>query len=345
MILVRDNRFQLMEHRGAMFKMNLVTSKSDSEEVKFNFDLGVDLTAYISIIIVNYNASHYLKQCVDSIFEYSKSAEVIVIDNASSDNSLALLNKSHSNNPKLHVHQSKLNIGFAKACNIGTHQASGQYILYLNPDCVLDKNTLSFLVNCLNSEVDIGMTGALLLNSDGTEQAGGRRAVPTPWRSFVRAFGLFRLGKRYPKLFSDFLLHRDPLPEGPITVEAISGACMMVKREALDDVGLFDEGYFMHCEDLDWCMRFRQNQWKILFVPQAKVVHFKGICSDKRPVFIEWHKHKGMMRFYRSFFKQQYPGILMWIVGVGIWFRFSIIATVKGVQKFVKSSRIRNDKN
>jgi hypothetical protein len=145
--------------------------------------------------------------------------------------------------------------------------------------------------------------------------------------------GLNRFAKRCPDLFFDFHLHKQPLPDWPIEVEAISGACMLVKREAVNDVGLWDEGYFLHCEDLDWCLRFRQHGWKIMFVPDAKVVHQKGACSRSRPIFVEWHKHKGMMRFYRKFFRDQYPGVLMWLVAAGVWSRFGAIATYYTVRR------------
>jgi len=101
------------------------------------------------------------------------------------------------------------------------------------------------------------------------------------------------------------------LPDGAIEVEAISGACVLVKREVMEDVGLWDEGYFLHCEDMDWCMRFRQKGWKILFVPDARISHALGACSQSRRVLVEWHKHKGMLRFYRKFFRHQYPGDLL----------------------------------
>ncbi len=107
---------------------------------------------------------------------------------------------------------------------------------------------------------------------------------------------------------------------------AISGACMLVKREAVEDVGWWDEEYFLHCEDLDWCMRFRQKGWKILFVPDARIVHAKGACSQEQRLFVEWHKHKGMMRFYRKFFSHQYPSVLMGLVTVGVWLRFGLVA-------------------
>lgn len=180
------------------------------------------------------------------------------------------------------------------------------------------------------------MVGGLLENCDGTEQAGGRRAVPTPWRSFVRAFGLHRFSHRWPSLFFDFHLHKQPLPVEPIVVEALSGACMLIKREALDNVGLWDESYFLHCEDLDLCMRFRQKGWKIMFVPGARLTHFLGKCSEDCPVFVEWHKHKGMIHFYRKFFKHQYPGVLMWLVILGVWLRFVLVAGTKGFKRVIR---------
>jgi GT2 family glycosyltransferase len=284
------------------------------------------LSVEVSVIIVNYNSGQFLKQCVDSVFDIKEDVEVIVVDNASTDDSVIRLKSAFPNEIKLQVISNSSNLGFAKACNAGAQRVSGQFLFYLNPDCILDRNAISEMLNPLKQDPAVGMVGGLLTNPDGTEQGGGRRAVPTPWRSFVRAFGLSRFATRWPKLFFDFHLHKQPLPDQPIEVEAISGACMMVRREAQEDVGPLDEGYFMHCEDLDWCMRFRQKGWKILFVPTAKIVHYLGVCSKSRPIFVEWHKHKGMMRFYKKFFRHQYPGILMWLVGLGVWLRFGLIA-------------------
>ena len=100
---------------------------------------------------------------------------------------------------------------------------------------------------------------------------------------------------------------------------------MLVKRTAVEDVGLWDEAYFLHCEDLDWCMRFRQKNWKILFVPAARITHALGISSKSRPIFVSWHKHRGMIRFYRKFFRHQYPSILMGLVMLGVWLRFALV--------------------
>lgn len=116
------------------------------------------------------------------------------------------------------------------------------------------------------------------------------------------------------------------MPGGPIDVEAISGACTMVRREAAAAVGPWDEGFFVHCEDLDWCMRFRAAGWRIRFVPDAPAVHHRGMCSRSRPLFVEWHKHKGMVRFYRKHFRHQYPLGLMGLVIAGVWLRFTVVA-------------------
>ncbi len=280
----------------------------------------------VSTIIVNYNAGELLHRCVNSLLKCPQEIEIIVVDNASTDESLAPLQGL----PGVRIIDNPTNVGFAAACNTGARVASGPFLLFLNPDCFFEPDALSQLLLIMDADARAGLATGLLRNMDGTEQVGGRRAVPTPWRSFVRAFGLAGLSRRWPRLFSDFNLHQQPLPKGPVEVEATSGACMLIRREAMDDVGDWDEEYFLHCEDLDLCMRFRQQGWKILFVPQALFIHDQGACSRNRPIFVEWHKHKGMMRFYRKFFRHQYPGLLWPLVVFGVWLRFTLIAGYHG---------------
>ncbi|MEK7322536.1 MAG: glycosyltransferase family 2 protein [Pseudomonadota bacterium] len=288
----------------------------------------------ISAVIVNYNAGPHLMECIRATLPQVN--ELLIVDNSSSDLSIENCKLHFNDEPLLTITCNNINLGFAAACNIGFFQARGDFVLFLNPDCRLDAGAVSELLRVLKSDAVIGMVGGLLVNPDGSEQGGGRRAVPTPWRSLVRALGLNRFAKLWPTLFFDFHLHKQSLPDRPIKVEAISGACMLVKREAVDDVGLWDEGYFLHCEDMDWCMRFRQKGWKIMFVPDAKVVHHKGTCSKSRPIFVEWHKHKGMMRFYRKFFRHQYPGVLMWLVATGVWSRFAVLAVYYCMRHLVR---------
>ena len=287
--------------------------------------------ADVSVVIVNYNAGDLLVISVTAALAQAR--QVVVVDNASTDSSLELLESCCADESRLKIVRREHNVGFAAGCNIGIGYCREPYILFLNPDCVLSPNTLDRMLHTLNGSTDRGMVGGLLLNPDGHEQGGGRRAVPTPWRSFVRAFGLTRLAPRWPRLFSDFHLHEQPLPQQPVEVEAISGALMLVRKEVLEKLGAWDEDYFLHCEDLDLCMRFRRSGWNIVFDPGAPAVHIHGTCSHSRPIFVEWHKHKGMVRFYRKFFRNQYPGILMWLVVLGVWIRFATVAILKSLKR------------
>ncbi|MGR9106937.1 MAG: glycosyltransferase family 2 protein [Gammaproteobacteria bacterium] len=278
----------------------------------------------VSVIIVNYNGGALLKACVASAL--GQVDELLVVDNASSDSSLRELEAAFPGERKLRIIRNARNLGFAAACNIGVRRTRAANLLFLNPDCLLDPHTVERLMIALNDSPHAGMAGGLLVGPDGAEQGGGRRAIPTPWRSFVRAFGLSKLAKHWPHLFFDFHMNKQPLPTHPIEVGAVSGACMLVRGAAMRDVGKWDEGYFLHCEDLDFSMSLSRKGWKILFVPDAKIVHFKGTCSQYRPILVEWHKHMGMMRFYRKFFRRQYPEALMWLVVLGVWLRFVGIA-------------------
>jgi GT2 family glycosyltransferase len=294
------------------------------------------------VVIVNYNAGAVLAEAVRTILPCPAVREVIVVDNQSADSSMATLESIFTGESRLRLLRNPANLGFAGGCNAAMAYFQSPYQLFINPDCLVEPRAIGTMIATLELTPKAGMAGPLLANMDGSEQPGGRRGVPTPWRSFVRAFGLSRLSERYPRLFSDFLMHKQPLPPAPITVEAISGACMLVRRTAMEQVGPLDEGYFMHCEDLDWCMRFRQRGWWILFVPGAKVVHYLGACSRSRPIFVEWHKHKGMMRFYRKFFRHQYPGVLMWLVALGVWLRFCLVAAYYLGQRVLRHLGLRH---
>ncbi len=281
----------------------------------------------ISVIIVNYNAGMELVRCVQSVLETEIDLEIVVVDNDSHDESVQQLLAQYHGEKNLCILNNKKNMGFAVACNQGSNTATGEFLLYLNPDCIVEPTTIPALLQCLQNDPQIGMAGGLILNHDGSEQRGCRRDIPTPWKSLVNSFGLKRFARLNRKIFSDFRLDREPIPEKAVEVDAISGACMLVRREAFAHVGPMDEGYFLHCEDLDWCMQFRQRGWKIMFVPQARLFHSKGSCSASRPVFVEWSKHKGMVRFYRKFFADQYPLPMLWLVWFGIWLRFSLSLT------------------
>ena len=275
----------------------------------------------VSVIIVNYNAGALLTETVSRALRSTVPVEVFVSDNGSIDDSLILLRKTIGGRDNLHIIENGTNLGFASGNNVVLEKASGDYLLFLNPDCLIEEDTIERLIGVFESNPNVGMAGCLIRNLDGTEQPGCRRFIPTPWRALMRVVKFSRLFPEQP-VFQDFNMLGTELPETAIEVEAISGAFMLTKRGALEIVGPLDPGYFLHCEDLDWCMRFKKAGYAILFVPDVVITHVKGGCSFNRPIFIEWHKHKGMVRFYRKFFQKRYPGILLLMVYVAVWVRF-----------------------
>jgi GT2 family glycosyltransferase len=293
----------------------------------------------VAVIVVNFNSGQLLTECVRSVLASTVPVKVIVSDNGSEDESLGLLKTTFGSDAPLHIVENCTNLGFARASNRALGQTSEEFLLFLNPDCVVRTDTLAKMIAVMGMHPEAGMAGCLVRNPDGTEQAGCRRTIPTPWRGFVRTVGLSRLFPQAPR-FQSFILSNRPLPKEPIEVEAISGAFMWVRRTAMEQVGPLDPGYFLHCEDLDWCMRFREAGWRILFVPHAEVTHTKGVCSEGRPVRVLWHMHRGMVRFYRKFFRKAYPLPLMGIVLLGIWTRFALLATLTWVRRVRRNKRV-----
>ncbi|ABA58628.1 glycosyltransferase family 2 protein [Nitrosococcus oceani] len=301
---------------------------------------GAERHPLVSVVIVNFNGGWLLTEAVRSVLEADISLEIIVVDNGSRDSSLTCLRSIVDGDSRVRMIENNRNLGFARANNIALRQVLGEYVLLLNPDCVIRPNTLPSMLEAMVREPEAGMAGCLLRNPDGTEQAGCRRSVPTPWRTFVRVLHLNKLFPYHPR-FQGFVLSRQVLPRESFSLEAISGAFMLVRREGLKHVGLLDENYFLHCEDLDWCMRFRQAGWKILFVPSVEVVHYKGTCSKDWPIRVLWYKHKGMVYFYRKFFRHQYPLSLMGLVTGAVWGRFCVLAGLTLLRRLVAEGRAK----
>ena len=283
-----------------------------------------------SVITVNFNAGEHLVAGARAVLASTVPAELLVVDNGSTDGSLAALREAVGHDPRVRILENRANAGFAKANNQALEEANGEWLLFLNPDCLIRPDTIARMRQALAKHPDAGMAGCLILNPDGTEQAGCRREAPTPAKALLRAIGLARLARRLGVeggRARDFVRQSDPLPTRPVEVEALSGAFMFVRRAALGIVGPLDEGYFLHCEDLDWCERFRRAGYNVLFVPDVTVVHDKGVSSRGRPARVLWHKHRGMVRYYRKFFRQEYPLPLFWAVIAGVWLRFTTLAT------------------
>jgi GT2 family glycosyltransferase len=263
--------------------------------------------------------------------------EIVVVDNGSTDDGVAELQSSLGRDEtRVRILENGANLGFARATNRGLLEAQGSWLLLLNPDCAVEPVTIERMRAVLEALPDAGMAGCLVLDPDGTEQAGCRRERPTPVKAFVRALGLSHVARRTgveARGVRDFVRQGDPLPTQPVEVDAISGAFMFVRRSALEVVGPLDEGYFLHCEDLDWCERFWQAGLKVIFVPDVSIVHHKGGSSRDRPVRVLWHMHRGMIRYYRKFLRYRYPWPLLWLVFVGVWLRFGAVATFAIVRR------------
>lgn len=288
----------------------------------------------VSTVIVNYNSGNFLKEAVQSIIEQrGPETEIIVVDNASNDASLEGLDNLET---QPEIIRNDKNLGFSKGCNLGAARAKGKYVLFLNPDCYLHKGALKELVNVLEQNSEASMVGPLLLNPDGSEQSGGRRDIPSPWKTFCMLLRLDLLMPEHPRFKSHNHAGRI-VPKDVVAVDAVSGACMLVRSSALAKSGGFDEQYFLHFEDLELCLRLVRNHQSVLFVPSASCTHTKGQCSLGRPLFVEFHKHNSFVKFMNSSFLSYYPKFFLFLVSVLVYLRFAGICT-----KFLFSNRTKN---
>lgn len=271
-------------------------------------------------ILVNYNAGRLLEKAVTAALAADPPMFVIVVDNNSTDNSLSYIESLIGDGSRLQIVRNDENLGFARANNHIIESTPADFYALINPDCVVMPDTVAKLVDTMKLDGSVGLASGTIRNADGTMQKTCRRDFPTPWSGLVRSLGLGRLfGNR--KAFGDFDRgNREHKDMGTEYVEAVSGALMVVRGSALEKVGLLDEGYFMHCEDLDWCMRFWLTGYKVAFVPDAVAIHYKG--GSGRGLRVNWHLHKGMLRFYRKFYRDRYPLPVTWMVYAGIAARF-----------------------
>ena len=273
------------------------------------------------IIIVNYNAGSWLQRSLQSVLDFSP-CNVTVVDNYSQDDSVARAKKLFAGEVRLNWIENPENRGFAAANNQVLAELTSEFAVLLNPDCEINQRTLQLILEAFEHHPEIGLASCRILNEDGSLQNTCRRRFPTPWSAMVRMLQLHRLFPNNPK-FANFDYGDSDVKQGEVEfVEAVSGAFMLVRKTAMDEVGLLDEEYFMHCEDLDWCKRFAQRGWKVAFVGDASVIHAKGVSSASRPTAVLWTLHTGMNRFFDKFYKGQTSLLLRWFVKLGIMASF-----------------------
>lgn len=252
----------------------------------------------VSIIIVSWNVRDRLIDCLTSVLASSSriSVEVIVVDNHSSDGSVEAVRREF---PAVKLVANSVNVGFATANNQAIRVASGRYILLLNPDTLIVGDSLALAVQYMESHPRVGVTGPKLLNPDGTIQFWCARSLPRPLDSF---FEYTKLSSLFPKsrLFGRYLLsywdHRDSRD-----VDCLSGACLLIRRRTLQDVGSLDEGYPLYAEDTDWCHRVKAAGWRLHYCAEAEVIHIGRQSSLQNRGRATVSAVHGIYRYHRKF--------------------------------------------
>ena len=244
----------------------------------------------ISIVIVSYNVRRYLAQCLDSLQKALKGidAEVFVVDNNSQDDTMTVLPPEY---PWVRFIANDDNVGFSCANNQAIRQATGQYVLLLNPDTTVAEHTLREALCFMDEHPKAGGVGVMMHNEDGTLAPESRRAIPTPWVSALKMLGFT---KRY------YMSH---LPwDAPCQIEVISGAFCLLRHEALNQIGLLDETFFMYGEDIDLSYRLLKGGWENWYLP-LPIVHFKGKSTRKSDYRYVHVLYQAMLIFFRKHYR------------------------------------------
>ena len=253
----------------------------------------------VSIIIVNWNTKDFLQECLHSVFEttHEVTFEVIVVDNGSCDGSLEMVTENY---PYVKLIQTGSNLGFAKANNVGIKNSKGRHICLVNSDVVIREGCIDKMYMYIQQHPPIGILGPRILNPDLTLQSSCRGNLSL-WNTFCRSLALDTIFPR-STLFGGLLMNYWP-HDTIRRVDAILGCFWMVRREALNQVGLLDEQFFMYAEDIDWCKRFWKTGWEVVFFPYAEAIHYGGGSSLEVPIksyvkanrssFVYWRKYHG----------------------------------------------------
>jgi len=296
----------------------------------------------LSIIIVSWNVQDYLKGCLESIFETVKDLEfeIFVVDNNSKDGTVEFV-KEHF--PQVKLIANKNNLGFAKANNKAIIRSDGSYVLLLNPDTILLPEAVTKMVDYLETHKEYGAVGPKILNEDrGTVQGGAYRNFPSISSSFIKLIN----GDSWLKRTSNQLLYG----KNSIDTNAIPGACIMVRKGTIDEVGMLDEEFFMYGEDVEWCYRINKGGWKIFYLAEAAIIHYgeksavikytegENMAENFNAYFIYFKKHHGVL--YATCFRAM-VGIAM--MGWNLFWIAMLLVRVKSKDK-IKKTITRNNK-
>jgi len=249
-----------------------------------------------SIIIVSWNAQQYLRSCLHSVLPQldADDSEVIVVDNASSDGSVQMLQQEF---PQVRLLCNSDNFGFARANNIGIEHSRGRFLFLVNSDIEVLPDAFRCLRQHLCDHCEVGMVGPRVLNADRTLQHSCRR-LPSLWRRFCEAFALEQVLPHSAYFAGEVM--RDWEHDQHRQVEAVSGCFWAIRRQALEQVGCLDQSFFMYAEDIDLCRRLRDSNWQIAFEPQAQVIHYGGRSSARSPLRFYIERERANLQYWRK---------------------------------------------
>ncbi len=276
----------------------------------------------VSVIIVSYWTGPILARSVMSALHQSEVRDVIIVDNGNPKEDLERLKTlAGEDAQRLKILTDHGNIGYAAGCNHGVRAAEGKYIFILNPDAILPNGSVGKLLAAVDDWADdLWMIGGKLINPDGSEQAGSRRNALTPGSAFIEMTQIWRIAPKHP-MFQRFNRHQTPCPKETVKMPVISGACMLMPRKSFDAIGGMDERYFLHVEDVDFCLRLGKAGGTILFTPDAEILHYKS-TSRANAMRIEYRKLRSIIIYFQTHFEDQYPKPFLWLVYGLVWLGF-----------------------
>ena len=274
----------------------------------------------VSIVIVNYNTCELTLNALRSIYQSETAAqfEVILVDNYSRDESVALIRRQF---PQVQLICNQGNVGFSRANNQAMRIARGRYVLLLNSDTIVQTDTLDTMISFMDEHPTVGVSGCKLVLPNGSLDKACRRGFPTPSASFYYAFGISKLFPNIPKFNQYQLGYLDPDLAYP--VDCLVGAFMFVRRTTIDQVGLLDEDFFMYGEDIDWCYRIKQAGWVNYYYPLTQIIHYKGASSQRKPFKIIYEFHRAMLLFHRKHYRHKYSAFTNTLVYIGVWLKLA----------------------
>ena len=276
-----------------------------------------------SVVIVCADSGAGPAESVGQVLASTAPTQVIVVDNASADGCVDAVAARWATEARVRIVRNARNLGFGAGCNRGAALAAGDALLFLNPDCALASDTLQRLRAASDSAV--GLLGVEIVDATGIPEPASRRRDPLLRRALMTLTGLARFERRWSAL-AGVDLPREPSRPPVEDVDAVSGALMYLPRAVFERIGGFDETYFLHAEDLDLCRRVRDAGLRVVCVNAIRVEHGKGGSSRHRPLFVSWHKHRGMWRWFVKFDPAARNPLLRGLVWTGLWLHFAAIA-------------------